>query len=812
MASIQSLGIGSGLLTSELIDKIVSSERNATDARMTAKKAEIDAKVSAFGAVKTTVDALRAKAKALGDASSVLLNSATSSDPSSVSATATNKAQGGVHTVEVSALARAHTIASKRFDDITSVVGSGTLDISFGTTAFTSGGAYDTFTANAARTAVSVVIGDGNNSLAGVRDAINAADVGVTANIVNDGQGYRLVLASDQLGAANSMQVNVTEGTTAGLSALAFNASASTPDTNMSQTVAAEDAAMTIDGIPITRDSNTVSGVVDGLTFTLQSVSEGSPAVVTVAQDTAGIAEKMHAFVDAFNDVRALTGNLTAYDSEKNEGSLLTGDSAIRSIQTQLQRILTASVNGVGSGSVRSLVDLGVTSDQNNGYYLTFDESKLSAALAKDPAGVQGLLASQSTSSDSLVEVAGFSSKTAAGTYAVDVTQLATHGTINGVSLGVGAFTPIVIGDANDALSVTIDGVTSGALALTHATYTTGAALAAELQAKINADTALKAANVTATVTFDPTDNHFSIASSRYGTTSTASVAAIDTDTTATLGFSVADGVVGVNVAGTINGITAVGNGQFLSVPSGPQPASSGFFRGAPTAAFTTPLTLDATNNTFAVRVDGVASGVIALTEGDYASGDALAAEMEARINADSALVGGGASVLVAYDAAAGRFTITSANKGSTSSVAVTTVAAGAVTALGLSVGSGTAGRDPATAADAAGGISLLIRGGALGDRGTVTLVRGVMNRVGQALTDALSTGGLFANKQASLEARAKDLAEDKEAFEARMTALQTRLQTQFAAADALISQLNSTSTYLTQQLSALAKQNNSSS
>ncbi len=207
-----------------------------------------------------------------------------------------------------------------------------------------------------------------------------------------------------------------------------------------------------------------------------------------------------------------------------------------------------------------------------------------------------------------------------------------------------------------------------------------------------------------------------------------------------------------------------------------------------------------------------MASGVIALTEGDYASGDALAAEMEARINADSALVSGGASVSVAYDATAGRFTITSANKGSTSAVAVTTVAAGAVTALGLSVGGGTAGRDPATAADAAGGISLLIRGGALGDRGTVTLVRGVMNRVGQALTDALSTGGLFANKQASLEARAKDLADDKEAFEARMTALQTRLQTQFAAADALISQLNSTSTYLTQQLSALAKQNNSSS
>ncbi len=812
MASIQSLGIGSGLLTSDLIDKIISSERDATDARMTAKKAEIDAKVSAFGAVKNTIDALRTKAKALGDASSLLINTATSSDPSSVSATATNKAQGGVHTVEVTALARAHTIASRRFDDITSVVGSGTLDFTFGTTTFTSGGAYDTFTANPDRTTASVVIGDNNNSLAGVRDAINAADIGVTANIVNDGQGYRLVLASDQLGAANSMQVNVTAGTTPGLTALAFNASASTPDTNMTQTVAAEDAALTIDGIPITRDSNTVSGVVDGLTFNLLSVNAGSPAVVSVAQDTAGIAEKMRAFVDAFNDVRALTEQLTAYKPDEKQGSLLTGDAAVRSIRAQLQRILLASVNGVGSGSVRSLVDVGVTSDQDNQYYLTLDESKLTAALAKDPAGVQGLLASQSSASDSLIDFAGFGSKTAAGSYAVQVTQLATHGAIAGASLGAGAFTPITIGDANDTLTVTIDGVTSGALALTHATYTSGAAMAAELQTQINADSSLKDAGVTATVSFDPTDNHFSVASSRYGATSTASIAAIDTGTTASLGFAVADGIDGLDVAGTINGITGVGSGQFLNVPSGPQPASSGFFRGDVTAAFTTPLTLDATNNSFSVRVDGVASGVITLTEGAYATGDALAAEIEARINADAALTSGGASVSVDYDATARRFTITSATKGSTSAVAFTTVAAGAVTALGFAVGSGTPGRDAATVADAAAGVSLLIHGGALGDRGNVTLVRGVMNRVDQALNDALSFGGLFANKQSSLDAQAKDLADQKAAFDARMTALQTRLQTQFAAADALISQLNSTSTFLTQQLSALPLANSNKS
>jgi flagellar capping protein FliD len=812
MASIQSLGIGSGLLTSDLIDKIVASERDATDARMTAKKAEIDAKVSAYGAVKNTIDALRTKAKALGDASSLLINTATSSNPSAVSATATNKARSGVHTVEVSALARAHTIASRRFDDITSVVGSGTLTIRFGTTTFDQAGTYQAFAANPDRPDATVVIGDNNNSLAGVRDAINSADIGVTANIVNDGSGYRLVLSSDDLGAANSIEITAAEGTTPGLTALNFNASASTPDTNMTQTVAAEDAQVAIDGIPITRDSNSVSGVVDGLTFDLQSTNVGAPAVVSVSQDTAGIADKMQAFVDAFNDVRALTEQLTKYDPDAKQGSLLTGDPAVRGIRSQLQRLMLASVGGVGSGSVKSLVDVGITSDQDNQYYLTLDKSKLTAALAKDPAGVQGLLASQSTASDSLVSFIGFGAKTEAGSYPVNVTRLASHGSIAGASIGAGAFPGVTIGDGNDNLSVTIDGITSGALTLTHGAYATGAAMAQEIQAQINADSALKAAGVTASVTFDATDNHFVIASSRYGAASSASVTTIDTTTAADLGFSVAEGQAGVDVAGTINGITANGSGQFLSLPSGPQAATSGFNRGAAITGFAAPVTLDATNNTFSVTVDGVASGVITLTEGAYATGDALAAEIESRINADGALTSGGASVAVAYDATTRQFTVTSTTSGSTSAVAFTNVSAGAVTTLGFGVGAGTPGRDATNAADPAGGVSLQITGGALGDRGTVTLVRGIMNRIDQALNNALSFGGLFANKQTSLDAQAKDLADQKTAFEARMTALTTRLQTQFAAADALISQLNSTSTFLSQQLSALPLANSSKS
>jgi len=806
MAAIQSLGVGSGLLTSDLIDKIVAAERNDTDTRMNTKKAELDAKVSAFGAIKSSVDALRTAAKALGDASALLVNTATSSDASSVGATASNKAQSGVHSVEVDALARAHMLASKRFADITSVVGSGTLTFDFGTTTLANDGTYQSFTANPARQSASIVIDDTNDTLAGVRDAINAADIGVTANIVNDGAGYRLVLSSDDLGASNSMRITAIEGTTAGLSAVAFNATASAPDTNMTQTVAAADAHATIDGIPITRTTNTVGDVVPGVTFNLQATNSGSPAVITVAQDTSGIAIKVQAFVDRYNDVRALTDKLTAYDATNNQPSLLTGDPTVLTIRNQLQRLLSASVGA--TGSVKSLVDLGVTSDQDNRYYLVLDQSKLGAALAKDPSAVQSLLASQTSATDSAVGVVGFTSKTAAGTYAVNVSQLATHGRTIGASLGVGAFAPITIGDTNDNLSVSIDGVASGPLTLTHGAYATGAALAQELQTQINADNALKAAGVTASVTFDATDNHFEIASARYGSGSSVGIDTVDADTLANLGLTVGAAQVGLNVAGTINGVAATGNGQFLAAPNGPLPATAGSVQGAAIAGFATPLAIDATNDTFTVRVDGVSSGPIALTDGAYASGEALANAIQARINADTALLSAGVSVTVAYDATQRRFTVTSASKGSSSSVGFTTVAAGVTTALGFGVGLGTGGRAAASVADASAGLSIQITGGPLGDRGTVSLVRGVMNRVDQTLTNAVSIGGVFDTQQASFDAQEKSLADDQDAFDKRMTALQTRLQTQFAAADQLISKLNSTSSYLSQQLNMLPLSN----
>ena len=219
MASIQSLGIGSGLLTSDLVEDIIGAEREATDLRLDAQRAEVDARISSFASIRSTVDQLRSATATLSGNGGLISNTTTSSNADSVTATASTSASVGVHTVEVQSLARKATLASMRYEDIDSVVGDGTLDIRFGTTTLDGDDNYDTFTENEERAAVSIEIDNSNNTLAGVRDAINDANAGITASIVNDGDGYVLVLASDSAGADNSLEVTVTEGSTAGLSA-----------------------------------------------------------------------------------------------------------------------------------------------------------------------------------------------------------------------------------------------------------------------------------------------------------------------------------------------------------------------------------------------------------------------------------------------------------------------------------------------------------------------------------------------------------------------------------------------------------------
>ena len=116
MASIQSLGVGSGLLTSKLVDDIISSERKSTDLRLETRKATVEAKISSYAAIRSAVSTVSAAVTALSSSNSLLVNTTASSAPTSVTATASPTAETGVHTIDVTTLARKQTLATKRYD------------------------------------------------------------------------------------------------------------------------------------------------------------------------------------------------------------------------------------------------------------------------------------------------------------------------------------------------------------------------------------------------------------------------------------------------------------------------------------------------------------------------------------------------------------------------------------------------------------------------------------------------------------------------------------------------------------------------
>ena len=216
MASISTPGIGTGLDINGLLEQIVAAEREPTENRLNRKEANIQAEITAYGALKGSLSSFQSSLSSLKNISSFSSNKASVSNEDLLSATASNIAQPGSYSVEVSKLADAHSIASVAFDNIEDTIGTGTLTFKFGTTTYDSGtDAYTSFFENTERSSESIDITNANNTVQGLRDAINDANIGVSATIVDDGSGYRLLLTSDQAGFDNSLEITVDEGGTA---------------------------------------------------------------------------------------------------------------------------------------------------------------------------------------------------------------------------------------------------------------------------------------------------------------------------------------------------------------------------------------------------------------------------------------------------------------------------------------------------------------------------------------------------------------------------------------------------------------------
>lgn len=545
---LSSPGIGSGLDVNGIVSQLMAVESRPLTL-LNNKEAKQQAQLSAFGSLKGALSSFQGTVAALANPTKFTAVTTNLADSTIATTSATSKATAGSYSIEVQALAQAQKIKSANFANTAATVGTGTLTIDSGTY---NGGI---FTLNPDKASQTITIAAGESSLAGVRDAINNASAGVTASVVNDGTGDRLVIASKDTGLSNALKITVADDDAnnidnVGLSQLAYDASTG-GTTNLTQTVAASNATLVIDGITISKASNTITDAIQGVTLNLLKTNIGSATKLSVAPDTASIQGSIQSFVRAFNDLGKTITDLSRFDAATKKASVLTGDSTLRSIQSQLRGVLNTPLSAAGGG-FSTLSEIGI-SFQKDGTLL-LDSGKLSTALADPTKDVSTMFASIAKPSDSLVSFTSATSQTKDGKYALDISQLATQGT----AVGNAAAALTVTTGVDDTLNLTLKGI-SASITLAAGVYTP-ATLAAEIQSKINGASAFSTAGTSVSVT--QSAGILNITTNDFGSNATISI----TGGTGKAGlFGTPVETPGVDVAGTIGGVTATGSGQTLT-------------------------------------------------------------------------------------------------------------------------------------------------------------------------------------------------------------------------------------------------------
>ena len=551
---------GASIDVNSIVSQLMTVEQQPIT-KLNVKEASYQAKLSAFGTIKGALATFQSALQGLSSASKFQAVTATPSDATIFSAIAASTAIAGSYSLDVISLAQAQKLVAAGQISSTAAIGAGaatTVTFDFGSI---SGGTFSAvtgaytgaaFTSNGNATK-SIIIDSTNNSLQGIRDAINAGKMGVTAAIINDGSGtpYRLALSSDSSGANSSLKISVT-GDTAVSNLLASDPAGVQ---RLAETVTAQNANFKVNGVAVSKTSNIISDVVAGVTLTLNKTTTSATSL-TVVRDTAAISNSISGFVKAYNDLSSTLTTISAYNPVSKTGALLQGDSTIRSLQSQLRAAITTTVAGT-SGTLTTLSQVGVSFQKDGS--LALDSTKLGNAISNNFNDIAGLFAAVGKGTDSLVSFNSTSSATKPGSYAVDISQLATRGT----AVGSAAANTTITAGINDTISFTINGV-STAVTLTAATYT-AQSLAAELQSKINSASGLSTAGISVAVT--QSAGVLTVTAANYGSGSSVAIAggngALDLMGGAPIQTA------GVNVAGTIGGVTATGSGQSLTAASG---------------------------------------------------------------------------------------------------------------------------------------------------------------------------------------------------------------------------------------------------
>lgn len=551
---ISALGTGSGIDTNKLTEQLVEVNKAAQAQRLTTKKTLLETQISDFGLLRSSLAKLETAATALGSADTFNAKAVSIPETSLLAITKLDaKAAAGNYSLKVEQVAQSQSLSSDTFSSTTDPVGKGTLTIRLGEW---NAGLTD-FEVDSTKTGATITIDDSNNSLTGLRDAINKADIGVSATIVADGSSYKLLLTAAS-GAKSEIEITATEN--AGSLGLArFNINETTR--NLTQQQAGQDAQVRVNGLLVNRASNHITGVIEGLEFDLFAASTTETVTINITEDKSVAETTIRDFVTAYNTFRTEIEKLVGFDTEKKEYGSLNRDPLAKNLMQAVRNILSSSVAGLSDG-FSSLGNLGIRTELDGSLKITESEGNTGfrAAIDNNFDYVRDLFVPKTSSTSTLIDVTKYSAKSMPGSYDVVITQQPTKGTLTAGNIPL-TF-PIDTTGKDYSFKFKLDGVETASIALPNGKiYASGAELASEIQSLINLDSGIKAAKTSVAVSFSA--NKLVFTSNTYGTSSKVEFTTIGADM-ADLGISVGAGTTGTNVGGTVGGVAAFGFGNVL--------------------------------------------------------------------------------------------------------------------------------------------------------------------------------------------------------------------------------------------------------
>jgi len=486
---IQSLGVGSGIDTNNLLTQLTEIERSAPQGRIDNRREETQTKISDFGLLSNALSLLQESAQVLVEPEGLFSKSASFTESTALVPTSIDTdAPPGIYNFTVEDIAQSQALAFTEFASVDDQVGEGTITFNFGTWTRDGSDNPTTFTQDTEQDSATITIDSTNNTLEGLRDAINDADFGVQASIVNTGSGYKLsILAAS--GAGNELEMVVSE-------------------------------------------------------------SGGSPSVTVTVEDDKTFAEQnIRDFITSYNEFLSAVDplfNVTETTNEDGETENVIGslanDSLAKSVLSRIRSTIASSIPGLSGSDFTSLTNVGIRTELDG--TLSISEEEFSDALENSFEDIQKLFAPLTSSSSPDISVNSYKDSTTAGTYDVAVTTPPSRGYLNGGTIDNGAvvFPNFDSTGKTYTFEVSVNGTASNEISIPTATYADEDELAAAIQSAINSDTALSENNATVSVSYDSSNNRFVMTSAQYGTSSGVNITAASADAGSDLGLSVAAG------------------------------------------------------------------------------------------------------------------------------------------------------------------------------------------------------------------------------------------------------------------------------